>query len=180
MEPVLVTTVPTMGYDRGSSPSSVGEYDARLSDNVRGRREHDPHNPSEDEELDHAIALSLADEEQRRSRGHDTDEELARALQESMQMRTPLSRALSIPVQHVTSRRVCEGCKREIGFGRYLSCMGGMWHPSCFCCHACAYPITELEFSMSENRPTIKAATNSCSILSAMSARSLFQQTVQA
>lgn len=142
---------------KGSSPSRVGEYDARYDDNAHRNRERNPRNLSEDEELDHAIALSLSEEEQRRSKGHDTDEDLARALQESMQLHTPLSRACSIPVQHVTSRRVCEGCKKEIGFGRYLSCMGGMWHPNCFRCHACDNPITELEFSMSANHPYHKS-----------------------
>ena len=43
------------------------------------------------------------------------------------------------------SCRTCAGCNAEIGSGRFLSCMGGFWHPECFCCHACKLPITDYE-----------------------------------
>ncbi|WP_422482591.1 LIM domain-containing protein, partial [Pleomorphochaeta sp. DL1XJH-081] len=33
--------------------------------------------------------------------------------------------------------RKCAGCNRQIGLGRNLSCMGGVWHPECFRCRAC-------------------------------------------
>ncbi|KAL0317147.1 UNVERIFIED_CONTAM: protein DA1-related 2 [Sesamum angustifolium] len=45
--------------------------------------------------------------------------------------------------------RTCAGCKREIGYGNYLGCMGTFYHPECFRCRACSYPITEHEFSLS-------------------------------
>jgi hypothetical protein len=51
------------------------------------------------------------------------------------------------------SWRICVGCQAEIGHGRFLSCMGGVWHPECFCCNACDKPIIDYEFSMSGNRP---------------------------
>lgn len=41
--------------------------------------------------------------------------------------------------------RICGGCKRNIGYGTYFSCMGTFFHPDCFCCHACGCPITEHE-----------------------------------
>jgi len=41
--------------------------------------------------------------------------------------------------------RICAGCNAEIGHGRFLSCMGGVWHPQCFQCHACHLPITDYE-----------------------------------
>ena len=41
--------------------------------------------------------------------------------------------------------RMCGGCKRDIGYGNYLGCMGTFFHPECFCCRACGYPITEHE-----------------------------------
>lgn len=41
--------------------------------------------------------------------------------------------------------RKCGGCKREIVQGNYLGCMGEFFHPECFCCCACGYPITEPE-----------------------------------
>eukprot|EP00250_Pteridium_aquilinum_P010539 c19461_g1_i1 orf=618-1982(-) len=143
---------------KGSSPTRVGEYDTSHNDNTGCNRGHNSQDLAEDEDLDRAIAISLNEDEQKRLRGHDTDEDLARALQESMQLAMPSSRSSSIPVEHITSRRrVCQGCKRDIGFGRYLSCMGAVWHPNCFCCHACKNPITELEFSMSGNQPYHKS-----------------------
>lgn len=41
--------------------------------------------------------------------------------------------------------RVCAGCNTEIGHGRFLSCMNAVWHPECFCCHACNQPISDYE-----------------------------------
>ncbi|PWA80487.1 DA1 [Artemisia annua] len=49
--------------------------------------------------------------------------------------------------------RICAGCNYEIGHGRFLSCMGAVWHPECFRCHACNQPIADYEFSMSGNYP---------------------------
>lgn len=40
--------------------------------------------------------------------------------------------------------RICAGCNSEI-HGRFLSCMGAVWHPECFCCNACKLPITDYE-----------------------------------
>ncbi|KAH7300814.1 hypothetical protein KP509_24G079900 [Ceratopteris richardii] len=134
---------------KGASPSRIGEYDTRFEDVGRHNKD-SPWDLCGDEDLDRAIALSLAEEEERLSK----DEDLARALQESMQLRGRPSHDNSVPVQFVSSRRrVCEGCKKEIGFGRYLSCMDALWHPNCFRCHACNEPITELEFSMVSNCP---------------------------
>ena len=41
--------------------------------------------------------------------------------------------------------RVCGACKQDIGFGNYLGCMGTFFHPECFRCRSCGYPITEHE-----------------------------------
>lgn len=41
--------------------------------------------------------------------------------------------------------RICAGCNTEIGHGRFLSCMGAVWHPECFRCHACNQPISDYE-----------------------------------
>lgn len=43
--------------------------------------------------------------------------------------------------------RMCAGCNHDIGYGNYLGCMGAFFHPQCFRCHACGYPITEHEVS---------------------------------
>jgi hypothetical protein len=80
--------------------------------------------------------------------------------------------------------RTCAGCHREIGHGRFLSCMGSVWHPECFCCHACSQPIydyevrseltflsnfykiwphdTMMQFSMSGNHPYHKTCYKEC------------------
>lgn len=41
--------------------------------------------------------------------------------------------------------RTCAGCHAEIGHGRFLSCMGAVWHPECFRCHDCNQPISDYE-----------------------------------
>ncbi|XP_017253733.1 protein DA1 isoform X1 [Daucus carota subsp. sativus] len=58
-----------------------------------------------------------------------------------------------IPFPYSTGFRICAGCNVEIGHGRFLSCMGSIWHPECFRCHACHQPIADYEFSMSGNYP---------------------------
>ncbi|KAK7367467.1 hypothetical protein VNO80_09479 [Phaseolus coccineus] len=90
------------------------------------------------------------------------DEQLARAIQESLTLGSPPrsdndSSFLSYPHLFPPGHRICARCKTEIGQGRFLSCMGGVWHPECFCCHSCRLPITDYEFSMSSNRPYHKS-----------------------
>ncbi|XP_047163465.1 protein DA1-related 1-like [Vigna umbellata] len=84
------------------------------------------------------------------------DEQLARAIQESLSISSPPrsdTDSLFQPLANLFPPvyRTCAGCNAEIGSGRFLSCMGGFWHPECFCCHACKLPITDYEFSMSGN-----------------------------
>ncbi|XP_061375167.1 protein DA1-related 1-like isoform X2 [Gastrolobium bilobum] len=84
------------------------------------------------------------------------DEQLARAIQESWSIGShPRSDTGSLfqPFSHLFPPvyRICAGCNAEIGHGRFLSCAGAVWHPECFCCHACKLPITDYEFSMSGN-----------------------------
>lgn len=77
------------------------------------------------------------------------DEQLARALQESLNNYSP-PRENGQVFQPGTSLfspgfRICAGCQTEIGHGRFLSCMGSVWHPECFRCHACNHPISDYE-----------------------------------
>ncbi|KAF3779001.1 DA1-related 1 protein [Nymphaea thermarum] len=129
----------------------------------------------ENEELDHAIALSLVEEEKRKENGivrlnflendsHlEEDEALARALQASLDMESPPQTNDNStlyqppPYPFLTGFRICAGCNNEIGRGRFLSCMGAVWHPECFRCHSCNQPISEFEFSMSGNYPYHKS-----------------------
>ncbi|KAL0924963.1 hypothetical protein M5K25_005824 [Dendrobium thyrsiflorum] len=141
----------------------------------------------DDEDIDRAIALSLSEEEQNKAKEIDTgshldeDEQLARALQESMNITSPPRengypsslgndhpaifenghshsrenghRNIYQPItfQYSSGFRICAGCNTEIGHGRFLSCMGAVWHPECFCCHACNQPISDYEIPTNMN-----------------------------
>uniref|UniRef100_A0A1D1ZKP8 Protein DA1-related 1 n=2 Tax=Anthurium amnicola TaxID=1678845 RepID=A0A1D1ZKP8_9ARAE len=121
----------------------------------------------ENEDMDRAIALSISEEEQRKAKAIETgshleeDEQLARALQESLNIGSPPHEnghvSQPIPLLFSSGFRVCAGCNTEIGHGRFLSCMGSVWHPECFCCHSCNLPISDYEFSMSGNYPYHKS-----------------------
>ncbi|KAJ0252309.1 Protein DA1-related 1 [Hirschfeldia incana] len=111
------------------------------------------------EELEKQLAKArLEEEEARRAKAQlEEDEQLAKALQESMNGGSPPpgydSGSVFPSYPFLVPSRICTGCRAEIGHGRFLSCMGGVWHPECFCCHACDKPIIDYEFSMSGNRP---------------------------
>lgn len=121
----------------------------------------------ENEDIDRAIALSLSEEEQKRTKAIENeshleeDEQLARALQESLNVESPPRENghnyHPLPFVFSSGFRICAGCNTEIGHGRFLSCMGAVWHPECFRCHACNQPISDYEFSMSGNYPYHKS-----------------------
>ncbi|KAJ6852224.1 protein DA1-related 1-like [Iris pallida] len=134
------------------------------SSSVDGMSEYD------NEDIDHAIALSLSEEEQKKAKAIDTeshleeDEQLAMALQESLNVDSPPRETREnsqsynpVPYLFSSGFRICAGCNTEIGHGRFLSCMGAVWHPECFRCHACNQPISDYEFSMSGNYPYHKS-----------------------
>ncbi|XP_030462526.1 protein DA1-related 1-like isoform X1 [Syzygium oleosum] len=90
------------------------------------------------------------------------DEQLAKAIQESLIVESPPryesgSILRPYPSFFPSGYRICAGCNAEIGSGRFLSCMGSVWHPECFRCHACNHPITDYEFSVWGNRPYHKS-----------------------
>lgn len=139
------------------------------------------------EELDRAIALSIAEADDKGKKVVDDesqleeDELLAKALELSWNVGSPPGSPPSppapphppppklprygyesfvpppYPFYQPSGYRTCAGCNSEVGQGRYLSCMGAVWHPECFCCHACNLPISDYEFSMSDNRPFHKS-----------------------
>uniref|UniRef100_A0A452XCZ8 LIM zinc-binding domain-containing protein n=3 Tax=Triticinae TaxID=1648030 RepID=A0A452XCZ8_AEGTS len=148
----------------------------------------DPLSEFDNEDIDRAIALSLLEEEHRKPKETgkdlhlDEDEQLARAIQESLNVESPPrphenaspprprensahprarengnanggNSYQQLPFMFSSGFRTCAGCHNEIGHGRFLSCMGAVWHPECFCCHACNQPIYDYEFSMSGNHP---------------------------
>ncbi|GMP81177.1 hypothetical protein CsSME_00035972 [Camellia sinensis var. sinensis] len=122
---------------------------------------------AEIEDIDHAIALSLSEEDRKSKNIVDNeyqlkdDEQLAKAIQESLNVESPPQYPQygneniyqPIPFPYSTGFRICAGCNTEIGHGRFLNCMGAIWHPGCFRCHGCNQPICDYEFSMSGNYP---------------------------
>ncbi|KAL7207812.1 hypothetical protein ACSBR1_029711 [Camellia fascicularis] len=122
---------------------------------------------AEIEDIDHAIALSLSEEDRKSKNIVDNeyqlkdDEQLAKAIQESLNVESPPQYPQygneniyqPIPFPYSTGFRICAGCNTEIGHGRFLNCMGAIWHPGCFRCRGCNQPICDYEFSMSGNYP---------------------------
>ncbi|GMH26804.1 hypothetical protein Nepgr_028647 [Nepenthes gracilis] len=128
-----------------------------MDNRTRAEKEH--------EELDCTSAVSETEDLKRPNGSRqrvDSDEELARELQDS-QNRPSYSPYLPSypsydPILHYPSGyRTCGGCNRDIEYGNYLGCMGTFFHPGCFCCRACGYPITEHEFSLSGGEPYHKS-----------------------
>ncbi|XP_020217187.1 protein DA1-related 1 [Cajanus cajan] len=136
------------------------EEDERLA---KIQQEEEEHLAKIQRDEDQRLAKIQQDEDQRLAKIQlEEDEQLARAIQESLEIGSlPQygndSSLLSIPHLFPSGYRICAGCKTEIGQGRFLSCIGAVWHPECFCCHACHLPITDYEFSMSSNRPYHKS-----------------------
>lgn len=131
---------------------------------------------NENDDIDRAIAISLAEESQKANNviDHDyqleEDELLAKAVQESLNFESPPQHTSGNIPQHASGNmyqpylpqyqygsRVCGGCYNEIGYGRYLNCLNAFWHPECFRCRSCNLPISDYEFSTSGNFPYHKS-----------------------
>ncbi|RVW27126.1 Protein DA1-related 1 [Vitis vinifera] len=110
------------------------------------------------------------------------DEQLARALQESLNVESPPRHDAGNIFQPFPSFfhlviggvRICAGCNCEIGHGRYLSCMGAVWHPECFRCRACGLPILNMSFLCPEVTLITNHATRNKIIQNVMFAGTLF------
>ncbi|PIN19606.1 Adaptor protein Enigma [Handroanthus impetiginosus] len=144
-------------------------------------RERDSSSDFDTEEIDRAIALSIAEQDEKGKKViedefesdedeeigktlEEEDEELAKAIQESLNVNSPprspqndYGSSLPYPFLYPSGYRICAGCNSEIGRERCLSCMGAFWHPECFRCHSCNLPISEDEFFTSDNRPYHKS-----------------------
>ncbi|CAL5332307.1 hypothetical protein CsSME_00013744 [Camellia sinensis var. sinensis] len=156
---------------KGSSHKvSEGQYDSdgRFGEDTIGNGPSSSGDAwSEIEDMDLAIVLSLSEEDKRKSVVDNEsqlkeDEQLAKAIQESLNVESPPRHVNGniyqpIPFPYSTGFRTCAGCNTEIGHGRFLNCMGAVWHPECFRCHACHQPICDYEFSMSGNYPYHKS-----------------------
>jgi len=172
---------------------SRGHYDGDWHEGHSSDHTRDTYDDSDNEDIDRAIALSLAEEDQNKGKSVaidtdynlEEDEQLARALQESLNAESPPRQNVpiedvpvpqwNIPVEQVPPRqyvpaneptphvyprggsRICAGCQNPIGHGRFLSCMDSVWHPQCFRCFACNKPISEYEFAMHDDQPYHKS-----------------------
>ncbi|KAK8995642.1 hypothetical protein V6N11_075907 [Hibiscus sabdariffa] len=117
-----------------------------------------------EEEDDRYVKVQPEEDEGRAKVQLEEDEQLAKAIQESLNVESESPPHFDhgglfspYPFFFSASYRICAGCHAEIGHGRYLSCMGSVWHPECFRCHACNQPINDYEFSVSGNRPFHKS-----------------------
>ncbi|KAJ1422269.1 Zinc finger, LIM-type [Sesbania bispinosa] len=118
----------------------------------------------EEDDLNHAMTLPLG-EGIKRPTGYrwrtGTEEDYDKALQDRMHSSAyppyaPLPfypRGYGIP-SHI---RICGGCNQEIVYGNCLGVENSYFHPDCFRCHSCHYPITEREFSLSGKHPYHKS-----------------------
>ncbi|KAE8669299.1 Protein DA1-related 2 [Hibiscus syriacus] len=141
------------GRRGGYNPQFIGE------ENTVGRPQDDrPRKKKEQEELDHAIALSLS-EGMGKPNGYNErgrDDNYGGALLRGVDngglnsSKYPPCGTLQC---HLAGYRVCAGCHKEIGYGNYLRCMGAYFHPNCFRCRSCGFPITQHEFSVSGRDP---------------------------
>ena len=92
----------------------------------------------------------------------DEDEQLSRSIQKGFIDTYPPSlgngsiyQAILFPVS--TGFKICAGCGAEIIQRRYLKCIGEVWHPECFRCHACEQPISDYEFYLCRESPYHKS-----------------------
>ncbi|XP_027330077.1 protein DA1 isoform X2 [Abrus precatorius] len=149
---------------------SEGNYYKEDSDYYLPSTSGDVWTENENEEIDRAIALSLVEESQKANNVNDyrsqleEDEQLARAIEESLNVESPPrygNENMYQPYQPIQyfpmGSRICAGCYSEIGYGRYLNCLNAFWHPECFRCRACNLPISDYEFSTSGNYPYHKS-----------------------
>ncbi|CAN6334786.1 unnamed protein product [Urochloa humidicola] len=168
---------------------SRGHYDGDWHEGHSSDYNRDTYGDSDNEDIDRAIALSLAEEDHNKGKAAididthydlDEDEQLARALQESLNAESPPRQSVpvenvpprrNVPIEDVPSQqyvpakeppphvypasgyRTCAGCHNPIGHGRFLSCMGSVWHPQCFRCFGCNKPISDYEFAMHDDQP---------------------------
>ncbi|KAL5570748.1 hypothetical protein UlMin_020345 [Ulmus minor] len=52
---------------------------------------------------------------------------------------------LARAIQECLNVEICVSCQTEVGFGRYLNCLNGFWHPKCFRYRAYNLIITDYE-----------------------------------
>ncbi|XP_059456693.1 protein DA1-related 1-like [Corylus avellana] len=132
---------------------------------TRAHSEEDEHLTRAHSKEDEHLTNAHSEEDENLTKAQlEEDEQIAMAIQESLNVGSPSPPRYDsgnifqpYPFFFPSGHRICAGCNTEIGHGRYLSCMGGVWHPECFRCHVCNLPITDHEYSMSGDHPYHKS-----------------------
>eukprot|EP00850_Spirogloea_muscicola_P018213 SM000164S02275 [mRNA] locus=s164:249757:253841:+ [translate_table: standard] len=137
---------------------SEQEYtQARAAEEEEHRRRRQAEEAAEEEERRSAALL--------RQRQLERDEEVARALQEEMDLLdvqaqpggppsgTSAGSAGSGRPEAAGLLGTCGKCGRPLGLGRYVAGMGATFHPACFACAKCGRTITEREFKVMGTEP---------------------------
>ncbi|KAK8959907.1 Protein DA1-related 1 [Platanthera guangdongensis] len=138
-------------FKGSSSTISQGDHQEKIGDNDDGVC-NEPTNSRPRERPDHAIALSLSEEELKKQictgteSNVDEDEKLARALQKRLNTK-------SRPPKRRETPRICAGCENEIGHDRFIRLMGALWHTKCVNCYACGQPLIGNSIYRYEDRP---------------------------
>ncbi|OIW04077.1 hypothetical protein TanjilG_00637 [Lupinus angustifolius] len=150
-------------FKGGSNRGRVGRHhlpepaEENMSWRAPSRASDDRARSLKEKELGHAMELSPGEDLKRPNAhqgydwGIDTDEDYSKGLEDSLDSSTypPYAPAPYYPRDY----RICGGCNQEILYGNCLGCMDSYFHPDCFRCHSCCYPITEREFSLSGKHP---------------------------
>ncbi|KAK4343613.1 hypothetical protein RND71_036707 [Anisodus tanguticus] len=139
------------GLPRGQQPQLLGDENMVWLPPIRSLDDRSKAS-KEKEELNRATAVSLT--ENFRRPGYkcwtDNDEDLGRPLNHDLSSSSypPYAPSYGPWEYNPRSYRICSGCHGDIGSGNYLGCMGTFFHPECFICRACGYPITEYEHAI--------------------------------
>ncbi|CAH9121397.1 unnamed protein product [Cuscuta epithymum] len=153
-----------VGSGQGQQPEFLGEENMVWRTPFRSSIVQDVHPTArEKDELERAIALSMAEGLKQPTgnkwrEGYDEDVPLhfrggSGAGGVTVSLPTPPFYLAWAPKDYcVRPKRICNGCYRDIGYRNYLGCMGSLYHPECFRCHACNSPIKGNEYSLSGNK----------------------------
>ncbi|KAK8928507.1 Protein DA1-related 1 [Platanthera zijinensis] len=138
-------------FKGSSSTISQGDHQEKFGDNDDGVC-NEPTNSRPSEHPDHAIALSLSEEELKKQistgteSNADEDEKLARALQKRLNTKSRPPKSRETP-------RICAGCENEIGRDKFIRLVGALWHTKCVNCYACGQPLVGNGFCTYEDHP---------------------------
>ncbi|XWS65930.1 hypothetical protein CRYUN_Cryun05aG0156100 [Craigia yunnanensis] len=119
------------GGNGGYNPHFLVEENMVVRDPARTTDDR-PRTKKEQEELDHAIALSLSEGYNEWRTGDNSGGALPRGADDGS-MNSSTCPPYGTLQYHPAGYRVCAGCHREIEYRDYSRCLGAYFHPNCFC-----------------------------------------------